>query len=227
MKLDPKICCIALAYILACMGYVASRNNVLGKLLLVAGIVAMTMYHRIAGIIALVAVIALLNKSTLTEGFDSSPAPVSFKSPAEFREKYCLKGVPESAPGKNPEYTYMLNSTMFTDNKGTPEMNMGFFSLIDFKSFETCKGGGATINNICDPACNWAMNPAPTGTAMDVPPATATAVPPATAMSPAPTSEAFTTMSTFRPHIRTGRQIISNGADNVKSFAKRLQRQLF
>jgi hypothetical protein len=104
---------------------------------------------------------------------------------------------------------------MFTDNKGTPEMNIAFFSSIDFPSFDTCKGG-ATINNICDPACNWTMNPAPTATATTVPPA-----------SPMPTKEGFTPMSTFRPHIRTGKQMISSGVDNVKSFAKRLQRQLF
>ena len=238
LNLDSNICCIAIAVLVACMVCASPvfflRDRVLGKLLLVAGVVAMTVYHRIAGIIALVAVIAMLNQNRgIMEGmeglgsFGSTPAPISFKSPAEFREKYCLRGVPESPPGKNPEYTYMLNSSMFTDNKGTPEMNMGFFSLIDFKSFETCKGGGATINNICDSGCNWTMNPASTATATAVPSATATAVPSATPTMPSSTSEGFTPMSTFRPHIRTGRQLISNGVDNVKSFTKRLQRQLF
>ena len=235
MNLDSNICCIAVAFLVACMVCASPgfflRDRVLGKLLLVAGVVAMTVYHRIAGIIALVAVIALLNHNRgIMEGMEgllgsgSTPAPISFKSPPEFREKYCLRGVPESAPGKNPEYTYMLSPTMFTDNKGTPEINTEFFSSIDFPSFNTCKGG-ATITNLCDSACNWTMNPAPTATA--VPTAMATAVPPATPAMPPSTSEGFTPMSTFRPHIRTGRQIISNGVVNVKSFAKRLQRQLF
>jgi hypothetical protein len=235
LNLDSNICCIAVAFLVACVVCASPvfflRDRVLGKLLLVAGVVAMTVYHRIAGIIALVAVIALLNQNPGImegmEGLGSTPEPVSFKSPAEFREKYCMRGIAQPASNQSAEYGYMLNPSMATDNKGKPELNIGFFSLIDFPSFKTCKGG-ATINNICDPACNWTMNPAPTATA--VPPASMT-VPPAsmpmpTTMPPS-TSEGFTPMSTFRPHIRTGRQIMSNGVDNVKSFAKRLQRQLF
>lgn len=247
MKLDSNICCIAFAFLVACMVCASPvlflRDRVLGKLLLVAGVVAMTMYHHIAGIIALVAVIALLQNRGIMEGMEvgsigssglanpllgstaATTAPAAPSAPAtavQFRQQYCTKGV-TMTPDLKIKYDYMLLPTLFNDNKGTPDINQEFLNIaknMNTASFNTCTPtivSGTTdgkvyqtIQNMCDPSCNWTMNPAPTPTAM-----------------PMPTKEGFTPMSTLRPHIRTGRQIVSNGVDNVKSFAKRLQRQLF
>ena len=105
------------AFLIACMIWAPPslflRNSVLGKLLLVAIIIAMTMYHRIAGIVALILVIALLNRNPIKEGLTfatPSPPPISFKSPDEFRQKYCLKGVADdpAEPGIIA-FNYMLS----------------------------------------------------------------------------------------------------------------------
>ena len=210
------------------------RNSVLGKLLLVSLVVAMTMYHRIAGIITLVAVIALLNRGAM-EGFAldnsttsssdplfggaSTPAAAPALTPAQFRQQYCTRGVtdPLSPPEK---FSYLLSPTLFTDNKGTPQANGDFLNIaqqIDFASMNSCtpeKPGStnfATVQNMCDPSCNWTMNPAPTS------PTTPTT----------PTSEGFTPMSALRPHIRTGNKMIAKGMEQFKLAANHIKRKLF
>jgi len=70
-----------------------------------------------------------------------------------------------------------------------------------------------TIQNICDPKCDWSIAPTPTATAN-----------PTTAPSNA---EGFSTMAMLRPHIRNGKRFLSNGAENVKGAVNRLQRKLF
>lgn len=214
------------------------RNSVLGKLLLVSLVVAMTMCHRIAGIVALIFVIALLNMGAM-EGFaldnstssSSSPlfgstaattAPAAPATPAQFRQQYCTRGVtdPLSPPEK---FSYLLSPTLFTDDKGKPKANSDLLNMaqkINFASMNKCtpeKPGStnfATVQNICDPSCNWTMNPAPTS-------------PMATATTNTPTSEGFTPMSTLRPHIRTGNKMIAKGMEQFKLAANHIKRKLF
>jgi len=67
-------CCLCVAFVFLVAFVDPSffvRNSVLGKLLLVTGVIAMTMCHRIAGIVALIFVIALLNRPGVDseEGF--------------------------------------------------------------------------------------------------------------------------------------------------------------
>jgi hypothetical protein len=69
------------------------------------------------------------------------------------------------------------------------------------------------INNICDPKCGWIMAK-PTAAPTIAAPTTTTA-----------TAEGFTPM--LRPHIRTGRRLVTNGLNNLKSGVNRLKRQLF
>jgi hypothetical protein len=208
--------------------------NVLGKLFLVAVIIAMTLYHRIAGIVALILVIALLNRNPIKEGLTfatPSPAPISFKSPAEFRQKYCLKGVADDPTQSGTiAFNYMLSPAFFTlDASGNPTMTkeeMDALGSMVPNSFNKCtpltvKNGGhsyETIHNMCDPACDWTMNPAPS---------TAPPTMPTTGPAVSKTTEGFNPMSALRPYVRTGRHILTDGAANVKSFANRMQRQLF
>ena len=240
-KLDPAVCCVAVAFLIACSCPVLfMRDDVLGKVVMVSAIIAMTMYHRIAGIIALIVVIAMLNQKPNKEGMlnsismptlppsnplvgstpSSSPSSVSFKTPDEFRQKYCTKGVADDLSGQHKltMSPYMLNPSFFStlDASGNPQLTDDEITAImsmEPKSFEKCNpttivGQGEqrqTINNICDPACNWTIKSAPT---------------------PAPTStEGFTPM--LRPHIRTARHVVSNGVEYLKSTANRLKRQLF
>ena len=228
-------------------------NDVLGKSVMVAFIISMTIYNRIAGIVALILVIALLNydqgamegfgmdgvgasSNPLLGGASAAPAPISFKSPAEFRQKYCLKGVADDPTQSGTiAFNYMLSPAFFTlDASGNPTMTkeeMDALGSMVPNSFNKCtpltvKNGGhsyETIHNMCDPACDWTMKPVPTATA----PSTAPSTMPTTGPAVSKTTEGFNPMSALRPHLRTGRHILTDGAANVKSFANRLKRQLF
>ena len=232
------VVCLAFVVAFACMHHM--RNSVLGKLIMVAGVVAMTMCHRIAGIVALIFVIALLNRSAM-EGFalddttatttattspTAPPTAAPALTPIQFRQQYCTRGVtdPISPPEK---FSYILSPTLFTDNKGKPEANRDFLNVaqkINLASMNKCtpetpgSTNFATVQNMCDPNCNWDMKPATTTAT-----ATASSVPTATN----PTSEGFTPMSIVRPHVRSGKKMISNSIEQFRSAANRIQRTLF
>ena len=267
MKIDPEFWYVAFAFLVACMFWAYpiffSRDDVLGKLIMVAGIIAMTLYHRIAGILALVVVIALLNRTpaknsnSVVEGLtlDSSvvanpllgttpsPPPATIKTPDDFRRMHCMTGIKDAAKvGDMPDYGYMLKPDLFTDASGNPTMNMEGIKavmLIDMDSLKKCKPVSTvpntpgynfygTISNICDPKCDWSIKPASPAATTIAP--TTTTSPTTTATTTAttmPDSEGFSTMAMLRPHIRNGRRLISNGADNMKAAANRLKRKLF
>jgi hypothetical protein len=234
MKVDPEFGAVAFAFIIACMIWASPifflRDNVLGKIVMVAALIAMTVYHRIAGIITLIAIIAILNQTPMKEGMvnpltssSAPPAPsISFNSPDEFRQKYCVKGIPDDPTQSGKMImAYMLSPSFFTmDASGNPTLTkeqIDAFGTIDPTSFNKCTplklaNGGTeyeTINNICDPKCGWTMK------------STATT----TAPTGMPSTEGFTPM--LRPHIRTARHLITNGTDNIKSSVNRIKRQLF
>jgi hypothetical protein len=222
-KFDPAICFVAVAFLIACMIWAFPvlflRDDVLGKVIMVSAIIAITMYHRIAGIIALILIIAMLNQKP--------PSSVSFKTPAEFRQKYCTKGYTDDPSGQGkPNVSYMLSPAFFSkmDASGNPQLTldeMTAFHSIEPDSLSQCKpmtmeGQGEqrqTIANMCDPACNWTIKPASAPTPTPTP-------------APTPTNaEGFTQM--LRPHIRTGRRMMTDGMDALKSSANRLKRQFF
>jgi len=248
MNVDPELGAVAFAFVIACMVWASPlfflRDNVLGKIVMVAAIIALTMYHRIAGIIAVIAIIAVLNQLPMKEGMvnplasasgatPTTPAPaISFKNPDEFRQKYCVKGLPDD-PTQSGKYImkYMLSPAFFTkmDASGNPIIGtdqLDAFHTIDMNSFTKCNpmtlsNGGTqyeTINNICDPKCGWIMAK-PTAA-----PTAAPTIAPTTTTS-STTAEGFTPM--LRPHIRTGRRLVTNGMNNLKSGVNRLKRQLF
>ena len=233
MNMDPEVGAVAFAFVIACMIWASPifflQDNVLGKIIMVAAIVALTMYHRIAGLIAVIAIIAVLNETNpIKEGMvnplassmqSSTPSSFSFKNPDEFRKKFCVKGYPDD-PTESGKLilNYMLSPAFFTkmDASGNPIMSkeqIDVLGSIDPNSFNKCTpltvaNGGTqyeTIHNMCDPKCGWTMR--------------------STAPTTAPTTEGFTPM--LRPHIRTGRHLVTNGMNNLKASANRLKRQLF
>jgi len=247
MKFDPEFRAVAVAFVIACIIWASPifflKDDVWGKIIMVAGVIAMTMYHRIAGLIALIAIIAVLNqtpptKEGMTNPFESLSAittptapSISFTTPAEFRKKYCVKGIPDD-PTKSGKMimNYMLSPAFFTkmDASGNPIITndqLTAFGSIDPTSFNKCTplplSNGATeyetIHNMCDPKCGWTMKAMP---------ATATSVSPSTNDNDDNAdTEGFTPM--LRPHIRTGRRLVTNGLNNLKSSVNRLKRQLF
>ena len=162
----------------------------------------------------------------------ATPAPaISFTTPDEFRQKYCVKGIPDD-PTQSGKFimNYMLSPAFFTkmDASGNPIIGkdqIDAFHTIDMNSFTKCtpmtlSNGGTqyeTINNLCDHKCEWTIA-APT----TAPTAAATT---ATTTTTTTTAEGFTPM--LRPHIRTGRHLVTKGMNNLKSGANRLKRQLF
>lgn len=237
MKIDPEFGAVAFAFVIACMIWASPifflRDNVLGKIVMVASLIAMTLYHRIAGIITLIAIISILNQAPMKEGMTNpltsssstgeTPAPsISFNSPDEFRQKYCVKGIPDdpTQTGKLT-LTYMLSPSFFTmdasGNLTLTKEQIDAFGTIDPTSFDKCTplklANGQTeyetINNVCDPKCGWTMK----------------STAPTTAPTGMPSTEGFTPM--LRPHIRTARHLITNGANNIKSSVNRIKRQLF
>jgi hypothetical protein len=262
-KFDPAICYVAVAFLIACMIWAFPvlflRDDVLGKVIMVSAIIAITMYHRIAGIIALIVVIAMLNQTPNKEGMlipttstssnalsnalstplsnasstplvgspPSSSSSISFKTPAEFRQKYCTKGYADDLSGQGKlNMSYMLSPAFFTkmDASGNPQLTNDEITAIqsmDPASFSQCKPTTIdgqeqrqTIANMCDPACNWTIKPASTPTPTPTPTPTSTT-----------NAEGFTPM--LRPHIRTGRRMMTDGMDKLKSTANRLKRQFF
>ena len=211
------------------------QDNVLGKVVMVSAIIALTMYHRVAGIVALIVVISIMqqqpqplreglttkaeatNATNATEGnhplLGSAIMPssaIQFATAAEFREKYCMKGVGQGADQK-PELQYMLSPALLDDKLQLKLEAIKQMNVSSMNAANSCKPDPAnstnyvSIANMCDPGCNWTTNPT-------------------TNASPA-TKEGFT--PALRPHIRNGRRMITNGAAAVKSGVNRLKRQIF
>jgi hypothetical protein len=171
----------AVVFLVSCMVWHFEDESILGKVAMVSAIIAATLYHRIAGIMALTVFIALMknrsrrypNNVVVVEGL--TPAPIHFASSAEFREKYCMKGIAQSdgtgtgtGTGTTPammDYQYMLSPALVDDSNGKPQLKPEVMKQIDIDSFDSCKKNPtssiaaiASIANMCDPKCNWKMN---------------------------------------------------------------------
>jgi hypothetical protein len=151
-KLDPAFGYVAVAFLIACMLWAFPvlflRDDVLGKVVMVSAIIAATMYHPIAGIIAVLIVIVACYpvKEGLSMNDDHplmpttpSSSAIQFNAADEFREKYCIK-----------------------------QMN-----IPSFNAANSCKedppNNFLTVANMCDSGCNWTTNPttAPTPTSTE------------------------------------------------------------
>ena len=210
------------------------QDNVLGKVVMVLAIIALTLYHRVAGIVALIVAISIMQQQPLREGLTTKAeatnatnatnategnhpllgsaimpsSAIQFATAAEFREKYCMKGVGQGADQK-PELQYMLSPALFDDKVQLKLEAIKQMNVSSMNAANSCKPDPAnstnyvSIANMCDPGCNWTTNASP---------ATAT-------------KEGFT--PALRPHIRNGRRMITNGTAAVKSGVNRLKRQIF
>lgn len=227
--MPPEFGYAAVAFLFACMIWVSPSDDVLGKAIMVSVIIALTMYHRIAGILAVIAVIALMQTMQTTnqrEGFNPlipTIPPITFASAAEFREKYCMKGVAQSG-ATDISTEYMLSPALFNDNNGKPQLKMEVIKQMNLSTMNaanSCKSDPPnstnsndyiTLSNMCDPGCMWTTNPIPVPTK-------------ATKATKALSSEGFTPM--MRPHIRKAKHAVSGSMNALQSGAGRLQRQLF
>ena len=235
--LNKSICYLCVAFVFAFAFMYPMRNSVLGKLIMVAVVVAMTMCHRIAGVVALIFVIALLNRGIIegmnglssigsgTAGSSSSSsssnpllggvstatvAPAA--TPAQFRQQYCTKGV-VLTDTNNLKYEYILSPTLFSDDKGTPALNktdkfMVVAQNMNAESFNSCTPEVNPKGGQIYQTFNNMCDPNCNWS-----------------MKPATTSEGFTPMA--RPHIRAGNKIVAKGIEQFKSAANRIKRTLF
>jgi hypothetical protein len=226
----PEFGYAAVAFLFACMIWVSPSDDVLGKAIMVSVIIALTMYHRIAGILAVIAVIALMQTTKQREGFNPlipTIPPITFASAAEFREKYCMKGVAQSG-ATDISTEYMLSPALFNDNNGKPQLKMEVIKQMNLSTMNaanSCKSDPPnstnsndyiTLSNMCDPGCMWTTNPMP------VPTNATNATNPTNATN---ATEGFTPM--LRPHIRKAKNAVSDGMNTLKSGASRLRRKMF
>ena len=164
-------------FLVSCMVWHFEDESILGKVAMVSAIIAATLCHRIAGIMALTVFIALMknrsrypNNVVVVEGLTPAPSAIHFASSAEFREKYCMKGIAQSdgtgtGTGTTPammDYQYMLSPALVDDSNGKPQLKPEVMKQIDIDSFDSCKkdptssiASIASIANMCDPNCNW------------------------------------------------------------------------
>ena len=228
-KLTPQFWYAAVAFLFACMIWVSPGDDVLGKALMAAFIVALTLYHRIAGILAVIAVIVLMQITNQREGMTQSnplvptTPPITFATAAEFKEKYCMKGVTQSG-ATDISTEYMMSPALFDDNNGKPQLKLEVIKQMNMSTLNasnSCKSTPPTsttpndyitLSNMCDPGCMWTTNPIQVPTKATNAPRTVS-------------SEGFTPM--MRPHIRKAKHAVSGGISAVQSGASRLQRQLF
>ena len=147
-------------------------SDLLYKIVAVAIIVAFSLHHRVSGLVALIAVIAVMQNRPAMEGFTlpntisnpivgsaSSDDFFSWKTPDEFKQKYCMKGVSDDG------WNYILNPKLFTgpiDASGNPALDkngaavLGRIDNATLKKENGCPTFvGTGINVICDPKCNW------------------------------------------------------------------------
>jgi hypothetical protein len=237
-QVDPEFGYVVVAFLFACMIWASPilflRDNVLGKVVMVSAIIVLTMYHRIAGIIALMIAISFMQSQQThgqKEGFsmklDSpmmhpllgsaaiAPSAIQFGSAAEFREKYCMNGV-AAAGDQLPGFQYMLSPALFDkSNDGKLQLKLEAIKQMNISSMNaanSCKPDPANSTNyvsiasMCDPGCKWTTNQT-------------------TNPTDAPAKEGFT--PALRPHIRSGRRMMTDSVDALKSGVSRLKRQLF
>jgi hypothetical protein len=149
--------------------------------------------------------------------------PITFATAAEFKEKYCMKGVTQSG-ATDISTEYMMSPSLFNDNNGKLQLKMEVIKQMNMSTLNESNGCKSTppnstnpndyitLTNICDPGCMWSTNPTAASTPAPTAPRTVS-------------SEGFTPM--LRPHIRKAKHAVSGGISAVQSGASRLQRQLF
>ena len=131
---------MAFAFLIACALWVisSSGNTILGTVAMLTVIVASATYHRVAGIIAVLVAIAFMQQTHAQkkEGL-TMPAPLQFESAAEFREKFCMKGVAQSAGNEPMVLQYMLSPALFDDTNGKSQFKTDVIQQINIRAPQT------------------------------------------------------------------------------------------
>jgi ribosomal protein S11 len=194
---------LAVAVLVSCMIWYLSVDSILGKAAMVSVIVASTLYHRIAGILAVMLIIAVL-RAAVVEGFAATPAaPIQFASSSEFREKYCMKGIGSSGSSSTMDYQYMLSPALVDDINGKPQLKPEVMKQIDIASLNACKTDSNATPTMCDPKCNWTIASGASGSGVEAAAAAAAAASAASAAAAAeatePKKEGFAPMIKISP----------------------------
>jgi hypothetical protein len=154
---------------------------------MVSAIIASTLYHRIAGIMALTVFIALMKSHFIntTEGFElpisnpvsnsnartssasaaSAASSDTWNTPDEFKQKFCTKGIVD---GVNSLVDVLSPNSKLgkLDSSGKMTDVGESYSRIDFASVNGCgiyknpingNDQSGGIAKLCDPKCNWKM----------------------------------------------------------------------
>ena len=149
-------------------------NDILGRIITVTSIVMLTMWNRVAGIIALIVVIVIMQNRSEMEGFTlpntvSSPIGTTSSSsdtwntPDEFKQKFCTKVVLDGMDSL--VYALKPNSKLVTYDSSGKMTDVGeYYKRIDWPSVLSCGNTKNPINGkdqsggivqLCNPTCNW------------------------------------------------------------------------
>jgi hypothetical protein len=152
-------------------------NDILGRIITVTSIVMLTMWNRVAGIIALIVVIAIMQNRSEMEGFTlpntvSSPiigttssSSDTWNTPDEFKQKFCTKVVLDGMDSL--VYALKPNSKLVAYDSSGKMTDVGeSHKRIDWPSVLSCGDTKNPINGkdqsggvvqLCNPTCNWKM----------------------------------------------------------------------
>ena len=157
-------------------------DSILSRGAMVLVIIAATMYHRIAGIVVLIMIMAFMQNShtNITEGFEfpigntvssgttsslSSSSSDTWNTPDEFKQKFCTKQLVDGVDSL--VYTISPNSKLVTYDSSGKLTDVGeSYSRMDITSVTACGTYKNPVNGkdtlggfgaICDPKCNWKM----------------------------------------------------------------------
>ena len=168
------------AIFFACLIWVSPLrdNDVLGRIITVMSIVMLTMWNRVAGIIALSVVIAIMQNRSEIEGFTlpntvsnpvvgtTSSSSDTWNTPDEFKQKFCTKVVLDGMDSL--VYGLKPNSKLVAYDSSGKMTDVGeSHKRIDWPSVLSCgqtknpidgKDQSGGIVQLCNPTCNWKMS---------------------------------------------------------------------
>ena len=182
-KIDPTWGYATVALFFACMIWVSPMlsfrdNDVLGRIITVMSIVMVTTWNRVAGIIALSVVIAIMQNRSEIEGFTlpntvsnpvvgtTSSSSDTWNTPDEFKQKFCTKVVLDGMDSL--VYGLKPNSKLVAYDSSGKMTDVGeSHKRIDWPSVLSCgqtknpidgKDQSGGIVQLCNPTCNWKMS---------------------------------------------------------------------
>lgn len=174
-NMDPTFVYVVSAILFAAMVWASPiiflRDSTLGKVVMVVFIIALTLYHRIAGIIGLIVIIAIMQNMQVMEGLSFPVMPTTssssntWNSPDEFKQKFCIRGSVDVSPymvyalsADSKVVEYDSTGKAIKLGEGYERIDMDTVNACgEYKNPETGANEPSGVRNLCSPDCKWKM----------------------------------------------------------------------